>query len=128
MTPTTRRLCIASLERMLTRKEVPEFALNSARARLAQLQREAATAPAAIAAPRKTSAPAVDRFATYSTFMELSKKRSALLHRWGRLSREDHGKLLNLIALLPDAAPATNDEKAWSDFAARVAGAKAEIN
>jgi hypothetical protein len=117
---------------MLERKELPAFALNTARARLNQLRAQAATAPAAaptaIAAPRKAAAPAVDRFATYSTFMELSKKRSALLHRWGRLSREDHGKLLNLIALLPDAAPATNDEKAWSDFAARVAGAQAEIN
>ncbi len=112
---------------MLARKEVPQFALNTARARLNQLRAQAATAPAAIAAPRKAAAPAVDRFAVMQTWMELCKKRSAMLHRWGRLSREDHAKLLSLVALLPETMPTADCPKAWADFAARVAGAKAEI-
>lgn len=112
---------------MLERKELPQAALNTCRARLAQLQREAASPAAAIVAqPRKAAAPAVDRFAIMQTWMELCKKRSALLHRWGRLKREDHSKLLSLVALLPDLAPTSDCPRAWSDFAARVAAAKSE--
>lgn len=126
MTPFTRSRCIRSLEEMLNRRELPQAAVNSCKARLAQLKREAASPAAIVAQPRKAAAPAVDRFAVMQTWMELCKKRSAMLHRWGRLSREDHSKLLSLVALLPDTAPSSDCPKAWQNFAARVAAAKTE--
>ena len=127
MTPFTRSRCIRSLEQMLTRPELPQAAINTCRARLAQLKREAASPAAVVAQPRKAAAPGVDRFAVMQDFLALHKRKAALLHRWGRLKREDHAKLLDLVALLPDLAPTSDDEAAWENFAARVNGAKAEI-
>ena len=125
MSPSVRNRTIECLQRVVADSTKPATMRRAATLRLSRLR--AATRPT-ITTRTSTPVPAPTeqaKFEAYQSFIALSQQRRALLRK--RRSPAEQEIFQSMIALMPSAAPADNDAKAWNNFVAQIDGLLSEI-